>query len=701
MAIERLWRDERGFTSAGMAVALLVSLSLLFSAAQVYRINTVAAEVQEVADAAAMAAENQVAEFMVAARVCDAVVFSLTVTGDVAYGLGVVALCVPPAAEVGAQLVSAGQKILKARDACADKAAEALNALQRALPFAAAARGAAVAAANGDNRSSAYLALALLLPGTAEEVVVGEGEAEEALEQAVDERRDILEEAAQEAERAARAADEAKARGFARDCGDNPSYCLYERASRLGALGSDENPLYVSADSWSFAAPLERARAYYPARLLSERPASDSVEDKAKSALRKRFYAFAVRELRKGYVRETENTFEAYFPSLPRNADEMRGTDLYTEPVYPVTVEEGVSVMHAWDGCTEAGLVDSYGSVKTMEEGNFPVCPACQFSASALGSVASASTSIDNGFEYHYAAIAEAAADYQKARAEAAPAAQAVKEEATGLLDKVAAALRDAGSFRIEVSPPGADGCLAVVVSPGVADAGPLACAFAAGGSLGPRVAVSGATLIEDGDDEASVVGDLLDGLVADEVGLAGVGSMVLNCWGSLLDSYEQGWDGLMTGVEEVLGGLPLVGSSGLGSWAADALRESLGAVGLEPASTAPLKPVLASSVGVARASGGDYAERFVALHDQVMADPSASGGFSLLGGALGREAYDALAGGEVTIAEIELPFAGFSVPVTIALPPAVAAGAAGLVEQAMAAIDAVTGSSGGGRLWE
>ena len=65
---------------------------------------------------------------MVAVRVADAAVLSLTLLGDIAYGAGVVALCVPPAAELGSQLVSAGQKVLKARDALSQKACEGLGA---------------------------------------------------------------------------------------------------------------------------------------------------------------------------------------------------------------------------------------------------------------------------------------------------------------------------------------------------------------------------------------------------------------------------------------------------------------------------------------------------------------------------------------------------------------------------------------------
>ena len=51
-----------------------------------YRIHAAGAEVQEVADAAACAALNPVAEFMVAVRVADAAVLSLTLLGDIAYG---------------------------------------------------------------------------------------------------------------------------------------------------------------------------------------------------------------------------------------------------------------------------------------------------------------------------------------------------------------------------------------------------------------------------------------------------------------------------------------------------------------------------------------------------------------------------------------------------------------------------------------
>ena len=90
-----LFVDERGFTTTSMVLSLLITMSLLFTAAQVYRIQSASAEVQDVADASALAAQNQVAEFMIVARFCDAIVLSLTLTGVVTVGLGIAALCTP------------------------------------------------------------------------------------------------------------------------------------------------------------------------------------------------------------------------------------------------------------------------------------------------------------------------------------------------------------------------------------------------------------------------------------------------------------------------------------------------------------------------------------------------------------------------------------------------------------------------------
>jgi hypothetical protein len=695
-------RDDQGFTSAGMAVALLLTLSLLFTSAQVYRINSAAAEIQEVADAAALAAESQVGEYMIAARIVDATLLSMTLAGDLVYGVGVVALCVPPVAAWGSELISLGKKVFDARDTFAKKATEGLDAYQKVLPFLAAAQGAEVANANGTSARS-YYALALLLPTSGSvKASLGQSAAEEDLVEAADAEEGVLKQAAAEAEEAMKEAQEAKERGFKHDCGNVPAYCMAERASTLAGLTGAQNPTFTSVDAWSFSVALDRARTYYRERLLNERSEGDTVKDQARSALRKHFYTHAVKQLRSAYVRETEGSFEANFPRFPRNTDEMRQTDLYTEAVYPVTLDDGSLSMHAWDGCPEASVVEFYESVKVAEEGNYSLCPSCEFSAKSLGSVASASTSIDNGFEYHYAAVAQAADDYQKALEKSEPAKKAAQKTAQSLFDKLAEALKELQANRLEVKPPGSSGCLALVVSPQTTNISGFSSVFTSEATLNASVALSGTTLLEDTTEDSSVVSGIMTNLLP-ESGLAGgAASLLLNCWSGALKAYEGGQRALLTGIEETLNGLPLIGATGLGSWAANSLRGLIETLGLEPAKTYALKPVLVNTSAVAQAVGGDYAKTFLKLKAQVRANPEASGdAISLLGTALSTEVFKKLNGKEIVIAQIALPGMDMSWPIKVAIPQSVAQGVAGLVDSAVAMVRKFTGLASNMVVWE
>ena len=155
--------DEKGATTLGMLVAMLVTLALVFSAAQVYRVNARAADIQDVADAAALAAQNEVAEFMIAVKVCDAVVLSLSLTSIAVTGIGAVALCTPFTALAGEALLEAGAKLMQARNSFADKAAAALEKIQQLLPILSAVKAARTAVANND-ADHAYLAIAIVSP---------------------------------------------------------------------------------------------------------------------------------------------------------------------------------------------------------------------------------------------------------------------------------------------------------------------------------------------------------------------------------------------------------------------------------------------------------------------------------------------------------------------------------------------------------
>lgn len=128
------WKDE-GFSTAAMVLALLITLSLILTAARVYEINTLSSEIQETADAAALAAENVVAEYMVVAMVCDGVLLSLSLGSLISLGIGIAASCTPVTAGFASVFYKASNSLKNARDTFNDKATHALNTLQSALPF--------------------------------------------------------------------------------------------------------------------------------------------------------------------------------------------------------------------------------------------------------------------------------------------------------------------------------------------------------------------------------------------------------------------------------------------------------------------------------------------------------------------------------------------------------------------------------------
>ena len=87
--------DDGGYTTVAMAVALLVCLTLVFSAASAEWAMARSAEVQEVADASALAGSNCVAAFSTVYQVLDACVLSLGLSGVMVLGAGMVVSSIP------------------------------------------------------------------------------------------------------------------------------------------------------------------------------------------------------------------------------------------------------------------------------------------------------------------------------------------------------------------------------------------------------------------------------------------------------------------------------------------------------------------------------------------------------------------------------------------------------------------------------
>lgn len=701
------WKGE-GFSTVGMALALLISLSLIFTCARVYEINTASSQVQDVADAACLAAENVVGEFYIVVSVCDAVVFTLSLAALVSAALGVVCACAPPAAGFAKGFFDAARSLKQARDSFASSAQESLEKLARALPVLAAARAQEVLDANsGGADGSSYEGFALLVPWEMENGgLLDFDESDTALEATDASSEDLMEEAAK-AEEAASEANLWKDHGFRHDSGSRSEYCMYERAGKLASLSGEDNPFFSSVETWSFSASLARAKAYYESRYRNESPQSDSVDEQANSSLRKRFYAYAVETVGAGYVHETADSFDSSFPRLPKNTEEMKQTKLYTDRCFPATMSgTGQLSIHAWEGCpgmVGSSRVDDRSLSDADRSSAYSVCPRCHLAASSMGKVAAASSSIENGFEYHYNEVAKAAEEYERAYNEFAPLSQEVKSMAGDLFDGLTNGLEEVLSQRIDCSPPGRSGAIALVVDRGTSStAFPSPLVDSAGvGSLGARAALSAATLVpEESSEGETVLTSFLDGLK--EAGAAPVGAhVVLEMWSTLLTVYAQGHDALCSSIDQLLGSVPLASASGLGNWAADELKGLVEACGFDPPDLRARKAVVVNSSHVLEGDSSKWSAKFLEIKRGALSAAGESG-FNGALSAVETAALDTVEelGGEFQVGTLVVFDGLIELPITITLPVAVTDGLSASIQEAIDSLRAIVASWTGVRQW-
>lgn len=645
LSMKKLFRDEEGITTIGMSVSIFLCIALIFTSAQLYRISSASAEIQEVADASALAADNEVAEFVAAVNVCDAGVLSLTLLSGTLFALGVVAACIPPTAALSEKLIEAADKTMDRRDSFYDGAVKGLNALQKLLPFLAAVNAAGVAEANNTGAmDSSYFALAALIP---QEGMKFESLADgklAALSGSIDENIDDIREDSAKAEEAAKRANDAKLRAFMADCGSAPSACMYERAGCLSKISEEDNALYTNVDAWSFQVALKRIRAYYASRTMEPIASSGSIESRADSAIRKRFYEFAYEEFESAFIDDSEGAFSFKLPALFKNTDQMKQTKLYTEACYPVTQNGSERTMHAWSGCPKASGASRMGSISEMDSATFSTCPSCEFRVSSMGNVAAASTNISSGFEHHYEAFREAVEEYAQARAEMDPLTQAVKDKVNPIFDAIKDVFKDAAAKRLIPDPPGKYGAIAMVVNTAKppADSGFESSFINSGATLGTTAAVSAATLLkDDGSDGSGIISRIIGNMVGDIPVLGGFADIVADCWTGLLRAYENGQDSFNDAVESGLDSFSTSTSSGLGTWVSDALRDMVKEVGLQPADIDPRMPVLVNTGHVA-IDGSTFSSSFAKLKQSSLAGSSpATGVFSSLASITGGAIKD------------------------------------------------------------
>ena len=157
-----------------------------------------------------------------------------------------------------------------------------------------------------------------------------------------------------------------------------------------------------SSVTWEPQVALDRAKDYYHWRLTNEKPTAPSVEMKAESAARKAFYTYASAEVDRAHITENGDRVSSYIPLLPRNSDEVRATELYTDAVWPTSVNDDKAYLHYGTTCPNYKKGTPSGFASVADYDGQDKCSKCHFGVSSLGAVAAPSTSIENGFEYHF-----------------------------------------------------------------------------------------------------------------------------------------------------------------------------------------------------------------------------------------------------------------------------------------------------------
>ena len=666
-----LFIEDGAYTTLSSAVVILVVLTLLFSSAAAIWSMSRAGDTQAAADSGALAGANVVASYHTAATVVDASILSLGLAGFATIGTGLVAILIPVAELAAGDMVDTGIEIIKTRNKFAKSASKGLQKIEMALPYLVAARATQAVSAQ-DTEGATYTGTALAVPRTSESDFVALEGSEISTDVIKDTSKD-LERAADELQKASEETAKAKERAWLADCGgSDPASvgscsCMWERARSLAKLSDIENPHYASSVTWEPQVALDRAKAYYRLRLANEAPQGSSVETKAESAARKAFYTYASAEVNRAYITEDGDRTTSYIPLLPRNTDEVRATELYTDAAWPTSTNDGKTYLHYGTSCPnyKKGVPGGLASVAAYDGQD--KCNRCHFGVSSLGAVAAPSTSIENGFEYHFDEFKGALEDYVECRNKELELMRQTEDEADRAGNAFDEAIKALSGERPRIAPPGRNGVVAFAVSGAISSPDELSSSFNAAVRLGERGAISAAVLApDDATAQNNVLSRFFSTLEERSGGVAGVLDGVMDVWGRLLVGYgdiQGSADELMGEMIDGLGG----GSGALGSiasWLGDTVSASVAALGLEPCDLRLRKPVLTDTANVIKSPGSDITG-LSKVQDKLRSIPLGVTDPKALCEALEYQVERTISGAVFTLAEIPLPGGG-SIPLTV-----------------------------------
>lgn len=666
-----LFIEDGAYTTLSSAVVILVVLTLLFSSSAAIWSMSRAGDTQAAADSGALAGANVVASYHTAATVVDASILSLGLAGFATIGTGLVAILIPGAELAAGDMVDTGIEIIKTRNKFAKSASKGLQKIETALPYLVAARATQAVSAQ-DTEGATYTGTALAVPRTSESDFVALEGSEISTDVIKDTSKD-LERAVDELQKASEETAKAKERAWLADCGgSDPASvgscsCMWERARSLAKLSDIENPHYASSVTWEPQVALDRAKAYYRLRLANEAPQGSSVETKAESAARKAFYTYASAEVNRAYITEDGDRTTSYIPLLPRNTDEVRATELYTDAAWPTSTNDGKTYLHYGTSCPNYKKGTPGGLASVAAYDGQDKCNRCHFGVSSLGAVAAPSTSIENGFEYHFDRFKDALEDYVECRNKELELMRQTEDEADRAGNAFDEAIKALSGERPRIAPPGRNGVVALAVSGAISSPDELNSSFNTTVRLGDRGAISAAVLApDDATAQNNVLSRFFSTLEERSGGVVGVLDGVMDVWGRLLVGYgdiQGSADELMDEMIDDLGG----GSgalSSIASWLGDTVSASVAALGLEPCDLRLRKPVLTDTANVIKSPGSDITGLSNA-QDKLRSIPLGVTDPKALCEALEYQVERTVSGTVFTLAEIPLPGGG-SIPLTV-----------------------------------
>lgn len=666
-----LFIEDGAYTTLSSAVVILVVLTLLFSSTAAIWSMSRAGDTQVAADSGALAGANVVASYYTAATVVDASILSLGLAGFATIGTGLVAILIPGAELAAGDMVDTGIEIIKTRNKFAKSASKGLQKIETALPYLVAARATQAVSAQ-DTEGATYTGTALAVPRTSESDFVALEGSEISTDVIKDTSKD-LERAADELQKASEETAKAKERAWLADCGgSDPASvgscsCTWERARSLAKLSDIENPHYASSVTWEPQVALDRAKAYYRLRLANEAPQGSSVETKAESAARKAFYTYASAEVNRAYITEDGDRTTSYIPLLPRNTDEVRATELYTDAAWPTSTNDGKTYLHYGTSCPNYKKGTPGGLASVAAYDGQDKCNRCHFGVSSLGAVAAPSTSIENGFEYHFDRFKDALKKYVECRNKELELMRQTEDEADRAGNAFDEAIKALSGERPRIAPPGRNGVVALAVSGAISSPDELNSSFNTTVRLGDRGAISAAVLApDDATAQNNVLSRFFSTLEERSGGVVGVLDGVMDVWGRLLVGYGDIQGSADELMDEMIGDLG--GGSGalssIASWLGDTVSASVAALGLEPCDLRLRKPVLTDTANVIKSPGSDITGLSNA-QDKLRSIPLGVTDPKALCEALEYQVERTVSGTVFTLAEIPLPGGG-SIPLTV-----------------------------------